>query len=204
MKIKENLLQILIVFFILINLFRTPLPYRTKIDESMAENLLREAYKPLEDFIKSATPVEGKELLLLPSNINNKDDFIKSFDNRVDGRVLEDFFESLVVERGGVLYIDETIYIPNIYSENGQVTNHYIRKYTRTLYSILSASNEKQEEELLITEKWKVSGNWNKRKNYFERNKEGDWVLNHISGTTMFGFVEASDNPWNNEYNNIH
>lgn len=200
MRIKENSLKILIVFLILINLFRTPLPYRAKIDESIAENLLREAYKPLEDFIKSATLVEGEELLLLPSDINNKDDFIKSFDSRVDDRVLEDFFESLVVEKEDILYIDETIYIPNIYSTNGQVTSHYIRSYTRTLYSILSNSNESKEEELIIKEKWKVSGDWNKRNNYFKRNKEGDWVLNHISGAAMYGFVEASDNPWSINY----
>ncbi len=200
MKPKEKLLKILILILFLINLFRTPLPYWAKIDESVAKNLLKEAYSPLEDFITSATPVEDKELLLVSSDIKNKDDFIRSFDNKVDDRVLEDFFEALVIEEEGILYIDETVYIPSIYSENGQVTSHYIRKYTRTLYSVLSGSSETEEDELVIKEKWTISGDWNKRKNYFKRNKEGDWVLNHISGTTMFEFVEASDNPWSINY----
>lgn len=52
-------------------------------------------------------------------------------------------------------------------------------------------------EELVIKETWMISGEINKRSNYFIKNENGQWILDHFSGTSRYGFGDISCNPWN-------
>ena len=199
MDIRLNLKRILMIFVViinLVNLFTLPFPYRIKFDKSIAEELLKEAYRPLEDFVKAGTPIEGKELLLAPNDIRNEKDFVKIFNNNIDNKVVEEFFEDLVIEKQGVLYIDKKVYIPNIHAEDSKLTSSYIKKKTRSLYSFILGENPVEEEKLVIKEKWQISGEWHRRSNYFIKNENGEWILDYFNGTSMYGFVDSSHNPW--------
>ena len=137
MEIKENFIRIIkAIIFIssLVNLFLIPIPYKkVDFDRSGAEQLLKESYGPLETFVKSGIAegqvIEGENLLGAPKDVKNEKDFIQLFNDKAEESVVENFFEELVVEKQGELYIDTTVYIPNIYAENGKVTESYIKKY---------------------------------------------------------------------------
>lgn len=199
MKTRENLMRIMMFFIVIINLVNLvtlPIPYRVGFDKTSAEEILKEAYKPLEDFVKSGVYIGDEGLLLLPDNVRNEEDFINLFDNKVNNRLAEEFFEDIVVEKQGVLYIDRKVYIPNIYAEDSKLTSSYIKKETRSLYSFITGDNHIEEEKLVIKERWKISGEWHRRSNYFVKNESGEWVLDRFNGTGLYGFVEASHNPW--------
>lgn len=112
MKNRQKLIQIILGFIIIFNLVRLPIPYNEKFDKSMAEELLKETYMPLEDFVRNGIPTENEELLLVSDDIKDEKDFIKLFNNKIDSRVVEDFFEDLIIEKEGRLYIDKKVYIP--------------------------------------------------------------------------------------------
>src|SRR5690554_1693786 len=95
-KIKPSLKQVGMILVILLNVITVPIPYRIGFDKSTAEDLLKEAYTPLEDFVKAGTPVENEELLLAPRNIRSEKDFVRLFNNKIDNHVVESFFEDLV------------------------------------------------------------------------------------------------------------
>lgn len=199
MKNKKKILQIILAFIIIFNLTRLPIPYRVKFDKDQAEVILREAYGPLEDFIRAGIPTEDEELLLVPDNIKGEEDFIKLFDKGINNHnhVVRDFFQDIVLEKEGDLYINKKAYIPTIYQkEDSLITKAYIKEYTRSLYSYILGRDDKKEEELVIKEKWKITGEWFRRSNYFSKNSEGRWVLDYFSGSRAHDFVEVEHNPW--------
>lgn len=108
MTIKQKIIRIILIFIFIVNLFTFQLSFKEDFNRSTAEGILKEAYIPLISFVKAGTPVEGEDLLLLPSNIKNKKDFAESFNEKVGYALAEGFFEELLVERSGVLYIDKT------------------------------------------------------------------------------------------------
>jgi hypothetical protein len=163
----------------------------------MAEELLKETYMPLEYFIRNGIPTENDELLLVSDDIKDEKDFIKLFNNKIDSRVVEDFFEDLIIEKEGRLYIDKKVYIPTVYSEESVLTKSYIRKHTKSLYSYILGRDENVEEKLIIKERWKITGEWFRRSNYFVKNDEGEWILDYFNGSRMHKFVEVDHNPWN-------
>lgn len=195
-KIIQKLLRVIIIFIFIFNLVTLPIPHKERFDKSTAEELLKEAYIPLEDFVKSGIPMEDEELLLAANDIRNEKDFIRLFNNKIDNEVVEQFFKDLVIEKQGVLYIDKKVYIPTIYAEDSILTNSYIKKYKGSLYSYISGDNDIQEEKLIIKEKWKVSGEWHRRSNFFIKNEDGEWILDYFTGTSMYRFVDSKDNPW--------
>ena len=198
-KTRESLMRIMMFFIVIINLVNLvtlPIPYRVSFDKTIAEDILKAAYKPLEDFVKAGVSIDSDELLLVSSGIRNEEDFIKLFNNKVNNRLVEGFFEDIVVENQGVLYIDRKVYIPNIHAVDSKLTSSYIKKKTRSLYSFITGDNHIEEEILVIKERWKISGEWHRRSNYFVKNESGEWVLDRFNGTSLYGFVEASHNPW--------
>lgn len=198
MKTKEKLIiRIIIISVVVFSIITQPIPYRVKFDKSIAEELLKETYMPLEDFVKAGIPVEDEELLLVPNDIRNKEDFMRLFNNKINTRIVEDFYKSLVIEKPEGLYIDKKVYIPNIYAESSILTNSYIKKWRRSLYSYISGEDDSKEEKLIIKEKWKISGEWHRRNNYFVKNENGEWVLDHFGGISKYGFTDPSHNPWN-------
>lgn len=175
MKTRQKVMKVIMIFVLILgiaNLATIPIPHKEKLDNSAAEEILKETYLPLIDFVKAGTPVVGEELLLVPSDIRSENDFIKLFDNKIDNKKLERFFEKLVIEKQEVLYIDKRVYIPTIYDENGSLTNSYIKKSKSSLYSQLLGKNEILKEELIIKEKWKISGD--RRTNIFVMNENGN------------------------------
>lgn len=200
MEIKENFIRIIkAIIFIssLVNLFLFPLPYKKMdFDKSGAEQLLKETYGPLEDFVKSGIPIEDEGLLKVPEYIKNEKDFIGLFDNKMDESTVENFFEDLVIEKQQHLYIDTTVYIPNIYDENGKVTESYIKKY-KSAASFIFTKAPSREEKLIIKESWEISGQWHGRTNYYIKDKNGEWMFDHFNGTAMYGFTQPDHNPWN-------
>lgn len=112
MKDRQKIFQIILAIIAIFNLIRLPIPYNVKFDKSMAEELLKETYMPLEDFVRNGIPTENEELLLVSDDIKDEKDFIKLFNNKIDSRVVEDFFEDLIIEKEGRLYIDKKVYIP--------------------------------------------------------------------------------------------
>lgn len=196
---RQKVMRVIMIFALILNianLATRPISHKEKFDKSIAEEILKEAYLPLIDFVKAGTPVEDEELLLVPKDIRSKNDFIKLFDNKIDNKSkqVEDFFEELVIEKQDVLYIDKRVYIPTIYDEDGTLTNSYIKKYKSSLYSRLLGENKILKEELIIKEKWKISGE--RRTNTFVMNENGQWVLDGFSGTSMNKFVDSNHNPW--------
>lgn len=198
MKNKERLMRVLMTFVVIINFFNlvtSPIPYRVKFDKSIAEGILKGAYLPLENFVKSGIPTEDEEFDLVHDDIRNKEDFKRLFTNKTSNRMAEDFFEDLIVEKQGELYIDNRVYIPNIYLEGGKLTSSYIKR-SQKLKSIILGKNEIESEELVIKERWKISGEWRIRRNYFVKNEDGEWILDHFTGTGYYKLVEVSHNPW--------
>lgn len=197
MKNKQKVLQIIVTIITIFNLIRLPIPYNVKFDKSEAEVMLRETYMPLEDFVRTGIPTEDEELLLVPDDVKDEEDFIKLFDKQINDFVVKNFFEDLIIEKEGNLYIDRKVYIPTIYQKDSLVTKSYIRKYTRSLYSFILGRDENTEERLVIKEKWKITGEWFRRSNYFIKNNDGEWVLRYFNGSGMYKFVEVDHNPWN-------
>ncbi|NLM04025.1 MAG: hypothetical protein GX214_03290 [Clostridiales bacterium] len=197
MKSRKKIMQVILIFIIIFNATTLPIPYREKFDKTMAEEMLKNAYKPLEDFISNGIPVEDEGLFLAPDNIETKEDFVKLFNNKINTRLVENFFEDLIIEKDGRLYIDRKVYIPTIYVGDGVLTKSYIKKYTRSLYSYILDRDDRPEEKLVIKEKWKITGEWFRRSNYFIKNDEGEWVLDYFNGSSMHKFVEVDHNPWN-------
>lgn len=196
---RQKVMRVIMIFaliLIIANLATRPISHKEKFDKSIAEEILKEAYLPLIDFVKAGTPVEDEELLLAAIDIRSENDFINLFDNKIDNKKVERFFEELVIEKQDVLYIDKRVYIPTIYDENGTLTNSYIKKYKSSLYSRLLGENEILKEELIIKEKWKISGEWYRRTNIFTMSENGQWVLVRTSGTGVHGFVDSNHNPW--------
>lgn len=202
LKNRQKLMKVIMFFIVIINianLATMPIIYKDKFDKSVAEEILKETFWPLIGFVRAGSPVEIEELLLSPVDIRSENDFIKLFENKIDNKnkLVDGFFKDLVIEKQGDLYIDKRVYIPTIFDENGSLTNSYIKKYKSSLYSQLLGENEILKEELIIKEKWKISGEWYKRTNYFVMNENGQWVLDYFTGTTMHKFVESNHNPWN-------
>lgn len=196
MTIKQKIIRIILIFIFIVNLFTFQLSFKEDFNRSTAEGILKEAYIPLISFVKAGTPVEGEDLLLLPSNIKNKKDFAESFNEKVGYALAEGFFEELLVERSGVLYIDKTVYIPNIHSSGSELVKSYTEKRL-SLYSYIKGEKDIAEEQLVIIEKLKTSGTWDKRSNYFIQKENGEWQLDYYDGIGMYGFVDSSENPWN-------
>lgn len=195
MTTKQKILRILLIFIFIVNLFTFQLSFKEDFDKSTAEEILKEAYLPLGSFVRAGIPLEGKDLLLLPSNIKSKEDFAESFNEKVGFRLAESFFDELVVEKSGVLYIDKTVYIPNIHSSESEITKAYTEKRLN-LYSYIMGEKDTAEEGLVIKEKLKTRETWDKRSNHFIQKKNGQWQLDYYDGIGMHGFVDSSENPW--------
>ncbi|AOT69636.1 hypothetical protein [Geosporobacter ferrireducens] len=166
----------------------------TAINKPEAEELLKETYKPLEDFIKELVFLEDENALPIPEHIKEKEDFIGLFNN-MNKISAESIYESLILEKNGELYVDHLAYIPSIYSEDAKISKAFIRK-RKKLVSILMRTGEIESEKLIIKEKWMISQGVHGRSNYFIKNESGDWILEYANGTRSYGFVEPSQNPW--------
>ena len=134
-------------------------------------------------------------MLLVPDNIDSEADFINLFSEKVKRRVLESFYEDLIIEKDGKLYVDALAYIPNIYSDNGKVRKAYIKK-RKSLSSTIFGGEYEEDEKLMIRESWKVSGEWCNRSNYFSKNESGEWILDYSNGIRRYRFVDINNNPW--------
>ncbi len=194
MRLLNILKNILIVFMFIYGLLTLQIPYKVEFDKSMAEEILKETYRPLEEFVKGLTPIEGEELYLIPKGIRNEKDFVKLFDNRIEDRVAENFFERLTVEKQGVIYVDKKVYIPNIYAENSILTDSYIKK-RKSVYSFI-LNRDDVEGKLIIKETWDANGMWDRRSNYFIKNENGEWILEYFNGIATRKFANSNTNPW--------
>ena len=199
MTIKQKTIRIIIIFIFIFNLLTFEFYFKEDFDKSTAEEILKEAYLPLINFVKTGTSVEGEDLLLLPRNIKNKKDFAESFNEKAGYAVAEGFFDEMIVEKNGVLYIDKTVYIPNIHSSESELVRSYTEKRL-SLYSYIMGYKDITEEQLVIKEKLKISGKWDKRSNYFVQKENGKWQLDYFDGIGMHGFVDSSDNPWSSYF----
>ena len=197
MKIGQKIVKVFIIVTAIFSIVTFTFYSKGEFNKTSAEVLLKEAYLPLEVFVRSASPTEKDEVLLVPDNIKNEKDFVKLFDNKVNSRIAEGFFEDLVTEKEGLLYIDRTLYIPNIYAKESEITKAYIRE-RKSIYTYLLGDNDPDEKELVIKEKSMISGQWSKRSYYFVQNEKGEWILDSFEGTVMHGFVDIENNPWSN------
>lgn len=91
MTLKQKTIRIIIIFIFIFNLLTFEFYFKEDFDKSTAEEILKEAYLPLINFVKTGTSVEGEDLLLLPSNIKNKKDFAESFNEKAGYAVAEGF-----------------------------------------------------------------------------------------------------------------
>lgn len=199
MKKREIWKGLLIIINIIniVNLLRHPLPYRVGFDKLRAKEILEETYRPLMDFVKGEDLIDTGDLLLVPHNIRGKDDFIELFDGMISDRVLEGFYQNLVIEKEEGLYIDKKVYIPSILcAQNGKISKAYIRK--EISLNPFKSNEDYREEGLVIRESWKISGEWRRRSNYFIKDENGEWVLDYFNGSSFYKFVNVEHNPWYN------
>ncbi len=169
---------------------------KVKFNKFEADKLLKEAYKPLEDFSKDLIVTEDEKLLLVPSYISCEEDFVNLFNKKMKSIKPKGFYKDLIIEKDGTLYVDASAYIPNIYTEEGQVMMAYTNKRKRLLPDIFGYEDE-EDVKLIITETWRISGEINRRTNYFIKNENGEWILEYFNGTSHYGFVNVNNNPWN-------
>lgn len=200
MKTIQKVIYAIIICILIFNVFTYQIPYNIDITDTEAKDILRKVYMPLEDFIKSGIPLQDKGLLKVPEEVRNKNDFIELFNNKIDNRTLGDFFEELVVEKEGELYIDKTIYIPIPYAENSVIKKCYIKKRKNSLYSYISGKDDIKKDELIIKGKYEMDGDWLKLNNYFIKNENGEWIVQVTTGSTMHGFVDYTQNPYYQGY----
>lgn len=195
-KIKNMVGFIFIIVNLIILISNIHISERVKFDKLEADKLLKEAYKPLETFSKDLIVIEDEKLLLVPSYISCEEDFVDLFNQKMEGSTPRGFYEDLVIEKDGQLYVDASGYIPNIYTEEGQVVTSYTKKRKRLFPNIFGHEDE-EDVKLVIKETWKISGQIHKRSNYFIKNESGEWILEHFNGTSHYGFVDVKNNPWN-------
>nr|WP_300002901.1 hypothetical protein [Tissierella sp.] len=196
MKTVEKVMKIIMIMVVIVYVFIFQIPYNVEIEPSEAQEILRGAYRPLEDFIKSGTTSDDKGLLNIPSEIKDKNDFVKLFDNKMREKMAEEIFENLVIEKDGQLYIDKEIYIPTLYSEDSIITKSYIKKRRDSLYSYISGKSFKKKEELIIKGKYEIDEELSKLEHLFIQDKNDNWILQITTGTVMHGFVDPNDNPY--------
>lgn len=196
MKIVERIMRIIIMIVVIVGVFIFQIPYNVEIDPSEAVEVLREVYMPLEEFVKSGIPVEDKRLLKAPLEVENRSDFIKLFENKMQNKMSDDIFENLIIEKEDQLYIDKEIYIPTLYSKNSIITKSYIKKRKDSLYSYISGRSYNKKEELIIKGKYEIDEEWSKLDHLFIKDKNGNWILQISSGTVMQGFVNPDNNPY--------
>ena len=196
MKIFKKFIRVIVWIVFILNIFTFQISYNTNIDKSIAKEILREAYMPLENFIKSGIPIEDKELLEVPEEVKNKSDFIKLFKNKIETKMVEEIFEELIIEKEGQLYIDKTLYIPALYSENSIIDKSYIKTRNKSLYLYITGKVDTRREELIVKGKNQVDEHWSELDNFFIKNENGKWILEGSTGTVMHGFVDPDENPW--------
>lgn len=68
-KIYNTIVRIGKIFFCIITIINIFNSEKIEFDKLQAEKLLKETYKPLEDFNKSLITTENEKLLLVPNNI---------------------------------------------------------------------------------------------------------------------------------------
>lgn len=125
---------------------------------------------------------------MFPETIINEADFVRLFHN-INEDVVMNFYEELVLEKNSKHFVNGRAYIPSIYCDGGKVMKAYIRKR----HYLLSPS--KNSETLIIKESWIVSGEVNKRTDYFIKDKAGEWILDSFNGTVSYEFIDINDNP---------
>lgn len=134
---------------------------------------MEDTWKPLEEFYNDT--IEDNNVLLPPKYINNKEDFIKHFTTKISKHNAEDFYENLIEEKDdGRMVVRKDVYFSTIYNDGAYVFNSYIRKRV-------------DEEELIIVEIVPVYNEWHKRRVYYKRDKNGQWIYNYFSGITWWG-----------------
>ncbi|QEK11423.1 hypothetical protein FQB35_03010 [Crassaminicella thermophila] len=195
MGLKKVIKILLSVFIILINIINMNISERLAFDRLEAEKLLKETYRPLENFTKELIVSEDEKLLLVPNYIKNEEDFINLFKEKMQEHNAKGFYKDLIVQKRGQLFVDGFVYIPSIYTKNGRVTRAYIKEKQK-LISKLFGNDDKKIVELIIKEEWTISGEWHKRSNYYIKNQNGKWMLDHANGTSSYRFVDINNNPW--------
>lgn len=196
MKIKKYLKYIAVILLIALKISNLDITTKTEFNKLEAEKLLRQTYKPLEDFAKESSITKDKKFLLPPKDIKNQEDFIDIFNEKIKRHELEGFYKDLIIKKNGQLYVDSLAYIPSIYTKDGKVRKAYIEKRKGLLDHFLDNKSD-EIEKLVIKESWMISGQWHKRSNHFIKNQNGEWILDHFNGTSYYGFVNANNNPWN-------
>lgn len=191
-SIIQRIIMIISFVFLISNIHMSE---KVKIDKLEADKLLKEVYKPLEDFNEDLIATEDVKLLSAPSYITCEEDFLNLFNKKMKDDIPKGFYEDLIIEEDGKFYVDASAYIPNIYTENGQVTVAYIKKTKRLFHNVFGRRYE-DVEKLKITETWRISGETHRRSNYFIKNENGEWILDYFNGTSHYGYADVNNNPW--------
>lgn len=200
-KLLRIFLIIISIYITVSSILNIQITEKIPFNQSNAEKVLKETYKPLDEFVRNLVFMENGQLLRIKDSIKNKKDFAARF-AKMDEHNGKSIYEDLIIEREGKLYVDPLIFIPNIHDESGVVADAYIKK-RKNLRSKLIGGHGEEGEELVIYERWMISGDWHSRRNYFEMNDNGEWILDHANGTSCYGFTRISHNPWSKYWGNF-
>ncbi len=190
------------ILLIIINIGTMNVSEKVELDKIEGKKLLKETYAPLENFAKKLKFSKDKKLLLLPSNVKSEEDFIHLFDKKMKEHNAEGFYEDLIIQKGDELFVDPLAYIPTIYAKDSIVARAYIKE-TENLFLKLLGKRDKKRQELIIKERWLISGQWHKRTNYYVKNQNEKWILDHGNGTSVYGFVNINNNPWHEYWKEV-
>lgn len=163
-----------------------------KLDKKIARDILMDVYKPIYDFAINTESMTDINIVKM-REFRSKDDFV-SIISKIDNGICEDTFEYMT-ENMDEGFIDARVYIPTIYNKTSRVDKAYIKKKNK-YNSKHKLSKEELKPKLIIKESWKISGEYHHRTNELFKNDSDNWVLKSSSGTMMYKFVDASNNPW--------
>ncbi|WP_053957625.1 hypothetical protein [Inediibacterium massiliense] len=186
---KETWRRIMIMLLFAFNIFAgiyylTEYQYeKVLINKDQSTIILKEAYQALDDFNRNLKDSNEKNLLVVPDYIESKEDFIESFNGKIARHIIEDFYEDLIFEKEHELFAKKEVYIPSIFAKDSYVENAYIEIKKDRKGKVLS-------KQLIIEERGKIHINESyHRKNFFIKNKEGKWCLDHFDGIKNYVFV---------------
>lgn len=166
---------------------------KIELNKDEAMEILKETYKPLEAFAESLSISTDGEKLVLPNTIESEQDFINLFSETMRESTPKSIYKKVNTEKG-ISFMDSSTYIPSIYTQHGKVTEAYIIKKKKLIDFIRNKS--KTTDKVIIKESWTISGDKNKRTNYYIRGEQEEWLLDYFDGIVSYGFADANRNPW--------
>ncbi|WP_315122111.1 DUF5673 domain-containing protein [uncultured Clostridium sp.] len=161
------------------NLIKISKPYmvkKIKLSQDEAIVILKKTWKPLADFDKES--------------IKSREDFDKIFEETMSKSMIDDLYGILVDtnnSKDGQIKFKEKLRVPTIYNTKMSIEKAYIKtsKYEK--------ENKQVDEvdELIIEELGRSEENkplaHSKKKSFFIKNHNGDWILNDITGLQSIG-----------------